>query len=45
VQKHGLVVVEDVGDSELIERYLTGSDGKQDGRLLNWQRIIEAQVP
>jgi methyltransferase (TIGR00027 family) len=45
VRKHGLVVVEDVGDSELIERYLTGSDGKQDGRLLNWQRIIEAKVP
>jgi methyltransferase (TIGR00027 family) len=45
VQKHGLVVVEDVGDQELIQRHLLGSDGKPDGRLLNWQRIIEAQVP
>jgi hypothetical protein len=38
-------VVEDVGDQELIQRHLLGSDGKQDGRLLNWQRIIEAKVP
>jgi methyltransferase (TIGR00027 family) len=44
-RRHGLVVVEDVGDKELIQRHLLGSDGKQDGRLLNWQRIIEAQVP
>jgi methyltransferase (TIGR00027 family) len=45
VKKHGLAVVEDVGDKELIKRHLTGSDGKQDGRLLNWQRLIEARVP
>jgi hypothetical protein len=38
-------VVEDVGDKELVARYLLGSDGKPDGRLLNWQRIIEAAVP
>ena len=24
---------------------LTGSDGRPDGQLLNWQHIIEAQVP
>lgn len=44
-RRHGLVVVEDVGDKELIQRHLLGSDGKPDGRLLNWQRIIEATVP
>lgn len=44
-KKHGLVVVEDVGDKELLKRHLLGSDGKPDGRLLNWQRIIEAKVP
>ena len=45
VKKHGLAVVEDVGDKELIKRHLTGSDGKQDGPLLNWQRMLEARVP
>jgi methyltransferase (TIGR00027 family) len=45
VKKHGLAVVEDVGDKELIKRHLTGSDGKQDGPLLNWQRLLEARVP
>ncbi len=45
VKKHGLVVVEDVGEKELVERYMTGSDGNPDGRLLDWQRIIEATVP
>jgi methyltransferase (TIGR00027 family) len=44
-KKQGLVVVEDVGHKELVERYLTGSDGKVDGRLLEWQRILEAKVP
>jgi len=45
VKKHGLVVVEDVGEKELGQRHMLGSDGKLDGRLLNWQRIIEAKVP
>lgn len=45
MKKHGLIVVEDAGEKELVARYLTGSDGKPDGRLLNWQRIIEAKVP
>jgi len=45
MKKHGLIVVEDVGEKELVARHLTGSDGKPDGRLLNWQRMIEARVP
>jgi methyltransferase (TIGR00027 family) len=45
VKKHGLAVVEDAGEKLLIKRYLMGADGKPDGRLLNWQRIIEAKVP
>jgi hypothetical protein len=40
-----MVIIEDVGHKELIERHLLGSDGKPDGRLLDWQRIIEAKVP
>jgi methyltransferase (TIGR00027 family) len=44
-KQHGLIVVEDVGNKELTERYLLGTDGKPDGRLLDWQRIIEAKVP
>jgi methyltransferase (TIGR00027 family) len=44
-KKHGLVVVEDVGNKELLQRHMTGSDGKPDGRLLNWQRFIEVKVP
>ena len=44
-KKHGLRVVEDVGDKELVKRHALGSDGKPDGRLLNWQRFIEARVP
>jgi len=43
--KHGLAVVEDVGNRELLKRYMTGSNGKPDGRLLNWQRMIELKVP
>jgi methyltransferase (TIGR00027 family) len=44
-KKHGLVVVDDVGDQELTKRHNLGSDGKPDGRLLNWQRFLEAAVP
>jgi hypothetical protein len=44
VKKHGLAVVEDVGDRELGKRY-AGSDGKPEGRLLNWQRMMEVKVP
>ncbi len=45
VKKHGLVLVEDVGDKELGPRHNTGSDGKPGGRLLNWQRFLQARVP
>lgn len=45
VKEHGLAVVEDAGEKLLIERHLVGSDGRQDGRLLNWQRMMEAKVP
>lgn len=44
-KKHGLQVLEDVGDKELTKRHLTGSDGKPDGRVIDWHRIIEAKVP
>jgi methyltransferase (TIGR00027 family) len=44
LKKHGLAVVDDAGDRELGKRY-AGSDGKPEGRLLNWQRMMEAKVP
>jgi methyltransferase (TIGR00027 family) len=44
-RKHGLAVVEDVGDKVLTQRHMLGSDGKPDGRLFNWQRMIEVKVP
>ncbi len=44
VKKHGLAVVDDAGHRELGKRY-AGSDGKPEGRLLNWQRFMEAKVP
>ena len=42
-KKHGFRVVEDVGAKELTARHLTGSDGRPDGRVLEWHRIIEAK--
>jgi len=44
-KRHGLAVVEDIGERELLKRHMTGSDGKPDGRLFNWQRMIEVKVP
>ena len=44
-KKRGLRVVEDVDHRELGRRHLTGRNGKLDGRLMDWQRIIEAKVP
>ena len=41
----GLVVLDDLGSEELTRRYLTGSDGRPDGRTTDWQRIIDAIVP
>ncbi len=45
LKQHGMVLVEDVGEKELTERHLTGSDGKPDGRMIDWHRMIEARVP
>lgn len=45
VKKHRMVLVEDVGDKELTQRHLIGSDGKPDGRVQNWLRMLEARVP
>jgi len=45
VKKRGLRVVEDIDHKELTRRHLTGSNGKPDGRVLDWQRIIKARVP
>ena len=44
-RKNGLRVVEDLGPKELTRRYLIGSDGKPDGRMVDGHRIIEAMVP
>lgn len=44
-KKHGLRVLEDVGERELTRRHLTGSDGRPDGRMFNWTRLIEVKVP
>ncbi|HEV8097211.1 MAG TPA: SAM-dependent methyltransferase [Burkholderiales bacterium] len=43
--KLGFSVVEDVGDKELGRRHLTGSNGRLDGRLLDWHRLMEVRVP
>ena len=45
LKKHRMRLVEDVGAKELTERHLTGSDGKPDGRMIDWHRLIEAKVP
>ncbi len=42
--RHGLTMIEDLDSQELTNRYLTGSDGKPDGKLPNWLRIINARV-
>ena len=44
-KRHGLQVVEDVGEKELTRRHLTGADGKPGGRMFNWTRLIEVKVP
>ncbi|HET9349951.1 MAG TPA: SAM-dependent methyltransferase [Burkholderiales bacterium] len=44
-KRQGLKVVEDLGTKELTQRYLTGSDGKPDGRMPDGYRILQAQVP
>jgi methyltransferase (TIGR00027 family) len=42
--QYGLAVLEDLGAPELTRRYLTGSNGKPDGRIPEWYRIIDAKV-
>lgn len=44
-QANGLTVLEDLGPEEQTRRYLTGSNGRPDGRTTDWQRIIDAKVP
>jgi methyltransferase (TIGR00027 family) len=44
-KKHGLQVVEDVGEKELTRRHLIGSDGRPAGATVNWTRLIEVKVP
>ncbi len=45
VRAHRLQRVEDLGSTELAQRYLIGSDGKLDGRILEGNRILEARLP
>lgn len=42
---NGLRVLEDLGAEEQTRRYLTGSDGRPDGRTTDWQHIIDVRVP
>lgn len=44
-RRHGLAVIRDLDSAELTRRYLIGSDGKPDGRIPEWYRIIDARVP
>lgn len=45
VVANGLVVTNDLGSEQLTQRYLIGSDGRPDGRMLEGNRILEARVP
>jgi methyltransferase (TIGR00027 family) len=44
-KRHGLQVIEDANSKTLTRRHLMGSDGKPDGKMIDWHRIIEAKVP
>jgi len=44
-QENGLTVIDDLSHEEQTRRYLTGSDGRPDGRTTDWQRIIDVKVP
>lgn len=44
-RQNGLAVLDDLSPEEQTRRYLTGSDGRPDGRTTDWQRIIEVKVP
>jgi methyltransferase (TIGR00027 family) len=43
--REGLAVVSDIGPAELTARYLIGTDGQPDGMMVEFPRIIHAQVP
>lgn len=42
---HGLTVESDLGPAELTARYLIRSDGRPDGRMAEFLRIIHARIP
>jgi methyltransferase (TIGR00027 family) len=42
--RHGLAVREDLDAAALERGYLTGSDGKSDGRIPEWYRVVRAEV-
>lgn len=44
-RENGLTVLDDLSPEEQTRRYLTGSDGRPDGRTTDWQRILDAKVP
>ena len=44
LQRHGLELIRDLDDGELTRRYLISSEGRPDGRLPNWMRVIDARV-
>ena len=44
-KKRGFRVVEDVDHKELTRRHLTGSNGRPDGRVIDWHRLMEVRVP
>lgn len=35
----------DLGAKELTQRFLVGSDGRPDGRMVDGHRVLEARVP
>ena len=44
-RRHGLIVIDNLSPSDLMHRYLIGSDGKVDGRVPDAHGVIDAQVP
>ena len=45
VRQNGLLVVSHVGPDFLTEKYLIGTDGRQNGLMGNFYRIMHARVP
>jgi methyltransferase (TIGR00027 family) len=44
-KKQGFQVVEDLDDKALTKRHLIGTNGKPDGRMIDWHRIMTVRVP